>query len=271
MPDEVKTEEVKEMEEITEGIAAQDKAVTTETKTPEKAEIPLKEKEYEEKIHGLNSEIEKLKKRSENQQKFFDRIGTEVGLLRKQLPEDEKKELENVRDAFAEDPIKGITAYKEYQEKVKERENFINQVQIQERTDRTRENLTFYAKDFDSKIDEITELLKEDGASADVIRQYKENPYVYGEEINLNLYKRTLDKAELKKLNSEIENLRKENEELKKKSGEIFENIEKATGTTPISSKMTTPGIINSTDLLKKDPWKMSRAELKQAKQLLKQ
>ncbi|MCC7212520.1 MAG: hypothetical protein IT451_11865 [Candidatus Brocadia sp.] len=256
--------DVKEMEIITE----QTQAVQTETKEHVKTEIPSREKEYEEEIQGLNTEVEKLRKRTENQQKFFDRIGTELGLLRKQLPEDEKRELEKVRDAFAEDPIKGMSAYKEYEGKIKEREDFINKVQVEEKAEQVKENLSNLVKDFETKIDEIAELLKEDGASADTIRQYKENPYVYGEEINLNLYKRTISRSEVKKLNSEVEKLRQENEELKKKSGEIFDNIEKASNSSTISSKTTTSNVVD-TNLLKKDPWTMSRAELKQAKILL--
>jgi DNA repair exonuclease SbcCD ATPase subunit len=262
-------ETIDAMEQITENVANQGQAVTTETKPLETPPVDAK-KEYEEKINGLNSEIERLKKRTENQQKFFDRIGTEVGLLRKQLPEEEKKELEAVRDAFSEDPIKGMAAYKEYEAKTKERENLINKVQVNEQSSKVRDNLISLAKDFDTKIDEIADLLKEDGASVETIRQYKENPYVYGEEINLNLYKRTLSKSELKKIALENDTLKKENEALKKKSGEIFENIEKASNSTPISSKATSPSI-SDVNILKKDPWSMSRAELKQVKVLIKQ
>lgn len=41
-------------------------------------------------IKALLAENKRLLKKSENQDKFFDRVGTEVGLLRKKTPEEDK-------------------------------------------------------------------------------------------------------------------------------------------------------------------------------------
>ena len=214
----------------------------------------------------LLARIEKQNERLEQQSKLLDKFGTEVGLLRKTSPEEEKARLDEIREAYLEDPIEGDRLLQAYREEQKATETQSRNDELAGIFDSNRSVVTSSVKDFeenlDSNVSEIAEIMKADGASAETLEAFKENPYVIEGSTLFALHKRNQVAKELVSVKEQLAESEKIIAELKKKPGAVLDSIEKASRTKPLTGKdgsKSSGGAEQST----KPVTNLSRAELK--------
>lgn len=212
----------------------------------------------------LLAENERLKKRVENQNKFLTRQATEVGLLRKRSPAEEEAELQRIRDLYIDDPVKGLAAHTEYIKGKENEELAVKQHEYQEQVRSNYETVQGIAPDFDTHVDDIVKIMREDGAQEGTINNFLEMPYAVSPATLLNLYKRVGLTKENGTLKSENERLKKEVEELKAKPATILENIEKAANRRTITAASAGASSQPHNAVSSKPIHMMSRDELKQ-------
>ena len=209
--------------------------------------------------------IKALEERIEQQSKLLDKFGTEVGLLRKKSPEDEKASLEAIRDLYLEDPVEGHKAMMEH---FRNEEAAVAQSREAEMTqilDRNRSAVSPFKGEFENEtnISEIVELIKEDGASAETIEAFKESPYVMEGSTLFALHKRN---EAVKKLTAVEADLVKANEtiaELKKKPGEVLDKIADATKIKTLTGKDGSSSSVTTSQDSNKPVTRLTQAELK--------
>lgn len=199
------------------------------------------QKEEEPKDNDYEATIASLQERIEQQSKLLDKFGTEVGLLRKQSPEDEKAKLEAIRDLYLDDPVEGhkaMMAHFREQEKIEKqgREEEFKNI-IAENRNIITSSIKDFEKNLDGNVSEIAELMKEDGADSTTINAFKENPYVIDGSVLFALHKRNEVVRENKALKDQLAEKEKEVETLKKKPGQVLDSIEKATSIKPLSGR----------------------------------
>lgn len=239
-----------------------------ETEVKEKAELETKEEKPEiyskEDYDSVVSEGEKLKDRVANQEKMIARFGTEVGLLRKKSPEEERVEVERIRDIFLDDPDKGQEALNDYNKRKSDAEKLEKDTLFQQQMIETKNTVIKYIPDFENALDDMAEVLKADNVPADVIEGFKKNPYVLDHTTLYALNKRAHLVKENTDFKTEIEKLKEENKKLKAKPGELARNIEAASKQKPITAKPEGADVIE--DLYSgKIPSQMTKEELDKA------
>lgn len=213
-----------------------------EAKTEEGLEEkPREEADVQVEIQRIRAENEKLQNAVKSQDKLLAKLGTEVGLLRKKTPDEEREELSLIRDAWLEDPEEGARLFSERQKRQEEGEALLKEYQASNATkekevqllqffNETKEVVSQKIPDFESSVLGIAKLIDSDGAGKETIEAFKQNPYILGGEMLINLYDRH-------KLNLEVERLKTENEQLKKRPGAILQKMEKVAQTSNVSGK----------------------------------
>jgi len=182
-------------------------------------------------------EFEKLQRKAEKNDKLLAKLGTELGMFRKASPEEEVEELQKIRDAYVQDPLKGMQLYDEYKERKVAEYREAQKQQVEELETNTRELIENVAPGFVDQMEEIAGLLKEDGYSDEVIKSFKANPYLYGADTLFQIHKRVGLQKDMAELKEENEKLKKENEELKTKPSKLLSEIEKETNRKKVTSK----------------------------------
>ena len=219
-------------------------------------------------LDELMAENKRLLKKAENQDKFFDRMGTEVGILRKNTPEEEKAELERIRDIYYEDPIAGHRAMEEYHAKQNESATAQNEYQASQMVDANRESLTTIIPDFtknqDEIVNELAVIMAEDNADSRAIDAFKKEPFMMDQSTLYNLYHRNIANKSIKVKDAKITELETQIEELKKRPGELLGKIEKASKTQTMTGKSAGAVPANSATVAKPAS-KMSKEELDKA------
>lgn len=210
-------------------------------------------------------ETVKLRKRVEDQDRFIQRLGTEIGLLKKETPEDVQKRLKEVRDTYNEMALTDPFAAKAYLDQKISEENQRQQAQQQQafiaKVQQTKADVTSHAPEFETSIEDIATLMQQDGANAQVVDQFRRMPYLFDSALVVNLTKRALQAKEITGLKSEVERLTKENQELRQKPGQLVDKIEQAASQTrPMTGK--TGGASAADGSLPKPIYRMSTAEL---------
>jgi hypothetical protein len=253
MPEDI--EEEREETEAPKEEAKEKKKAEPESQPPKEPEPPPKDE-------AIATELDKLRRRVEAQEAFISRQATEVGLLRKSTPEEEKQELERIRDLYITDPIAGREAHDEYKARLAQREQERQTLLIQNRYARNAQQTKQWLTDYEQNIDDIASVMAEDGADKETVETFKRYPYIYEPLVAVNLVKRSLLTKEVKTLKERVDVLEKENAELKAKPEKLIDKIASATkqtvtgkaaGTAPASSGLTTKPI-----------WAMSQEELAQ-------
>ena len=216
-------------------------------------------------IKALMAENKRLLKKTENQDKFFDRVGTEVGLLRKMTPEEDKVELERIRDLYIDDPVEGHKAMEEYKTN-QERTTTVNrEIEVNQRIETNKTGIESLIPDFEANQSEIVEelaaLMTEDGAPAAAVEAFKEQPFLMDQATLYNLHLRNTVGKESKEKDAKITELEAQIEELKKKPGELLNNIEKASKNQTLTGKSAGAVPANSATVTKPTS-KMSNEEL---------
>lgn len=220
-----------------------------EEETPPKEEPPAEEEEEEGDPEGdtkvspetaeLLAKIEALEKKTANQDKFFDRMGTEVGLLRKKTPEEDRAELEKIRDAYIEDPVEGHRLMEEFRSKQEHTTSLQNEYSANRTAEANREALSTRLPDMEKAevIEELAAMMVEDGAPPQAVEVFKANPFYLDQATLFNLYQRRSLSKENVDLKTQLEAKDKEIAELKGKPGKLLEGIEKASGKSTLAGK----------------------------------
>ncbi len=215
----------------------------------------------------LLARIEKQNERLEQQSKLLDKFGTEVGLLRKTSPEEEKARLDEIREAYLEDPIEGDRLLQEYREEQKATQAQSRDDELAGILESNRSVVTSGIKDFEenlgTNVNEIAEIMKEDGASAKILEAFKENPYVIEGSTLFALHKRNQVAKELASVKEQLAESEKTIAELKKKPGAVLDNIEKASKTKPLTGRDGSKSSGGAEDTSGRPSAQLSRAELK--------
>jgi len=191
----------------------------------------------QEDLDAVVAERETLKRRADNQDKLIARFGTEVGLLRKKSPEEERAELERIRDVFIDDPVEGQKALDDYNKKKVETDNLARESTLMQQETANRTAILGHVPDFENTIGDMAAMLKEDGVPEASIEGFKVNPYVLDHTSLFLLNKRAALAIQLKTVKSELEQLKTENERLKTKPEELANKIEKASKQKPLTGK----------------------------------
>lgn len=180
-------------------------------------------------MQKLLEEIETLKKKTANQDKFFDRMGTEVGLLRKKTPEEDREELEKIRDAYIEDPVEGHRLMQEFNAKQEQSASLQNEYKVNRTAEANREALSPKLPDMEKSevVNELATMMTEDGAPAQAVEVFKSNPFLMDQATLYNLYQRRSLSKENTDLKTQLEAKEKEIAELKGKPEKMLKNLEK--------------------------------------------
>ena len=180
-------------------------------------------------IKKLLDEIEALKKKTANQDKFFDRMGTEVGLLRKKTPEEDLEKIQEIRDAYAEDPVEGHRLMEEYKANQVKSESLQNEYAANRSAETNREALSERLPDMEKAevVNELADMMAEDGAPAQAVEVFKTNPFLMDQATLYNLYQRRSLSKENTDLKTQLEVKEKEIAELKGRPEKMLKQLEK--------------------------------------------
>lgn len=193
---------------------------------------PEKDTITREEFDTLKTENARLLKKAVNQDKFFDRVGTEVGLLRKRTPEEDIAELDRIRDIYADDPIEGRKAHDEYLANQTRAEEVDREVSVNQMVEANREGIAISIPDFETNqsetIGELATIMAADGAPPEAVEKFKAQPYLMDQATLFNLHQRNVAVKANTAKDTEIEGLKAEIEELKKKPDQMLSRIEQA-------------------------------------------
>lgn len=167
----------------------------------------------------LEDRLAKLEKRLADKDRYIEERNAEIGRLRKQVAEPQKKLHEVSADTFFEDPIANVEKITENQRIKLEQEQQRREEQMREMLEHRRTVTKQIAPDYEQNIDLVVEVLKQDGFDDDGIKAFRSNPFAYEPPLlhNLNL------RAKLAKENAD---LRAEIARLKGGPKKILDNIE---------------------------------------------
>lgn len=210
----------------------------------EKEEPPTGDIKASPEIEALKAEVTKLQKKTDNQDKFFDRIGTEVGLLRKKAPAEVQEELEKIRDAYAEDAVEGHRLMEEYRTNQVKTEGLHREYAANKMAEGNREALSQKLPDLEKPevVEELAAMMAEDGAPPQAVEVFKSQPYYMTQDTLYNLYQRNTLSKENAGLKERLEAKDKEIAELKGKPEQLLKSIEKAAGNKTLSGKQAGAG-----------------------------
>lgn len=213
----------------------------------ESEESEEEESQEVDELAEIRQQLEEMKNEKRELQLRYDRLGNEVGELRKIAP---KAEAEKPMDPqeylqkFADDP-EGMQKEMVRQE-LERRES--EKMQIQQAVQSNRDLILKYDKDFEAKIPDIREWYKEKGASEDFINSLSPEA----------MYRSTPD---LPVALAEIATLRKQLAEVKAKGPEMLKKINSKRGSA-ITSRNGKPTTQSVSDM-QGDISSMSDKELK--------
>jgi type II secretory pathway component PulJ len=219
------------VEEVVEEKLPEQKAepVEKESKPVEKQEEkPPEEKAAAPETTPIETEVEKLRKRVEAQDRFIQQQGTEIGLLRKQNPPDYAAKIQEIRNLYLTDPVAAHEAQVQLTQEINSAREQEQAVRMQEEVVKNRQIVTSLAPDFESNIEDLSALIVEDGAPVEYVNNFKQNPYLLNAETLYQMHKRVVYKRENAVLKTENAQLKQQIEELKKKPDELLKRVEEA-------------------------------------------
>lgn len=219
-----------------------------ETETPEVQEEEAKP-DYETLAKQQQERIEK-------QEKLLAKLGTEIGLLRKTSPEEEKERLQKIRDMYLDDPIAAQEELDRYKEEKREQER----IQLESHIERNKTAIESLVPDFSATVPEMVEVLTEDGYEREAVEIFQKNPYQTPSDLLYMLHKRVVEKKENQGLKGRITELEGQIAALKKKPDAILERVEQA-ARRPLTGK-TGGAAPKETAIPNAPPHRLSREEL---------
>ena len=209
-------EEQKEVEETQEVV----EEVKEEVKEEVREELPPEE------FKVSKEEWEKIQKRLEEKEKFIQRQADEVGKRRKS-EEQLRQEVYALKTQLAGDGVNHVEAM-EIQNAIREREAQLTEAELHTITEFNRNTVKTFIPEPESLLDDMVELLKEDGQDDGAIRMFRDNPYKESPGILINLGKRAELRKESRNKDAKIASLEAELASLRGQPKEVLKKIEKA-------------------------------------------
>lgn len=215
----------------------------TEPAKPEQAEEDTADTDWQSKARELEQRLDKQTKRNEDQAQFIERRNNELGRLRQmeqrlhQLKE-QKQKLDHVPpEQYIENP----GAYHAYREQVNSELNQLSGEQQQAvRDQRLNQNRTFaqqFMPDFESKIQDIVETVKDDGIFPEqALLEFQRNPYAEDPVLLYGLYNRASARTVITEKDKQIADLQAQVQQLKAKPGETLRRVQQAARSKPLSN-----------------------------------
>jgi hypothetical protein len=209
---------------------------TTTEETPQEEKTEQKEKteqeektEVKEEVVTLSkTEYEKLQKRIDDKEKFIQKQAQEVGARRKS-EEQLRNEIFALQQQLDNLPIVATrTESMELEDQIRDRKAQLKEAEILQRHEATKNIITQRGVTIDPVIDEIVNIVREDGDDETTAQAIRINPYSLPPAVLVNLYKRAELRQTLKSKESEIATLKAEVATLKGKPQEVVKKIEKA-------------------------------------------
>ena len=223
-PPEVKEEPEQTPVEETQNV--KEEVEETEVKEEVKEESPPEE------FKITKEDYEKLLKRIDEKEKFIQRQADEVGKRRKS-EEQLRQEVYALKTQLAGEGLNHVEAM-EIQNAIREREAQLSDVELRTITEFNRNTVKTFVPDAESLIDDMIELVKEDGQPEEAIRSFRDNPYKEPPGTLINLAKRAELRKELRNKDAKIASLEAELSELKKEPKKVVEKIKKALEQEPL-------------------------------------
>jgi uncharacterized phage infection (PIP) family protein YhgE len=229
-----KKEEVKDTKKEGKDTVIPEKAGDKPPENQEQQPEMVSKQEHE----TLKGEIEQLKNTLAARERFYNRQATELGLLRKTSPEEEKEAIRQANEKYeqiyvqdgkfaADEFMDNFRAERKQRTEALQKASEIERYEAQ--TKDTKEKIATFVPDFDNKIDVIVKLMEEDRAAPENIRIFRENPYIVDPVTLYNMAKRADLKTQVDTLTQENTALKARVEELKKQPGELAQKIADAT------------------------------------------
>ena len=194
---------------------------STPEPTPEPAPEPV-----EEYVKITKDEWEKTQRRIEEKEKFIQRQADEVGKRRKS-EEQLRQEIFNLKNQLTDVNMNHAQAM-EIQDAIRARETQLSEAELRTITEFNRNSIKTVVPDADSLIDDMVDLVREDGVGDNEIRAFRDNPYMEPPGIVINLAKRAILRRELQNRDSKIAALEAELASLKTAPKDVVKKIEKA-------------------------------------------
>ena len=214
-----------ELNPQTEEVVEEQKEVE-ETQAVEEVKEEVKEEPPPEEFKVSKEEWEKVQKRLEEKEKFIQRQANEVGKRRKS-EEQLRQEVYALKTQLAGDGVNHVEAM-EIQDAIREREAQLTEAELRTITEFNRNTVKTFIPEPESLLDDMVELLKEDGQDDGAIRMFRDNPYKESPGVLINLGKRAELRRESRNKDAKIASLEAELASLRGQPKEVLKKIEKA-------------------------------------------
>jgi len=214
-----------ELNPQTEEVVEEQKEVE-ETQVVEEVKEEVKEEPPPEEFKVSKEEWEKIQKRLEEKEKFIQRQADEVGKRRKS-EEQLRQEVYALKTQLAGDGVNHVEAM-EIQDAIREREAQLTEAELRTITEFNRNTVKTFIPEPESLLDDMVELLKEDGQDDGAIRMFRDNPYKESPGVLINLGKRAELRRESRNKDAKIASLEAELASLRGQPKEVLKKIEKA-------------------------------------------
>ena len=207
-------------------VEQKEEEVTPEVKEEEVVVEEVVEEPAPEEFKVTKEEWEKTQKRLEEKEKFIQRQADEVGRRRKS-EEQLRQEIYTLKTQLAGDGVNHVEAM-DIQNSIREREAQLTESELRTITEFNRNAVKTFIPEPESLLDEMVELLKEDGQMEDSIKAFRDNPYSESPGVIINLGKRAELRRESRNKDAKIASLEAELASLKGQPKEVLKKIEKA-------------------------------------------
>ena len=197
---------------------------TEEVKEEPKEEV--KEEPPPEEFKVTKEDYEKLLRRVDEKEKFIQKQADEVGKRRKS-EEQLRNEVYTLKTQLAGDGVNHVEAM-EIQNAIRERETQLGEAELRTITEFNRNTVKTFVQDPESLLDDMVEIVKEDGQPEEAIRAFRDNPYKEPPGTLINLAKRAELRRELRNKDARIASLEAELASSKSAPKDVVKKIEKA-------------------------------------------
>lgn len=238
-----------------------DVAEATTNEAPEAEEAPVEKPQSKQPEIDLEAVIAKQDKALKQQESFIQARNREVGELKKQLLATKAELKAALPNMMAEDPEKGL----DIRDKIKEIDDSIaeNDAELEAMTREHVAQRTFasYVKPGEVELEEMVQVLKDDGLDAGFIQQFAANPFSQAHpETLVHIAKRAKAEKYLKIVAKAYMELQKQVQKNTAKPSATMARIDKVANKIPRLTASQATGAKRSE--LSGDPGKWSQAEL---------
>lgn len=191
-----------------ETLHGQEEVIEQEVVTEEKVDAGIQEKKATPPADTKPSEVELLRQEVEKLKKVTLDRGNHIGKLRTQLSElkiqasQSAKEAKEFRD---EDPLKAAEKVFDSKQAEKQASDIEKEIEFNEFVDSTKQMVLSKFPNFSTMIDDVCEILSEDGIDEKAISEFRINPYANSAGILVNLARAAVAKKESKELKQKLE------------------------------------------------------------------